>query len=73
MPVSTFKNLFFRANMKQLSQYKDKKHQSAYLQQKSIDQLECATYIIKHKDKQRLCRLFVVPGNCPALIGMPDI
>ena len=27
----------------------------------------------KHKNKQKLCRIFVVPGNEPAPLGIPDI
>ena len=28
---------------------------------------------IRHKDKVARCRFFVVPGDGPALLGMPDI
>ena len=31
------------------------------------------TVILRHKDKIAKCRLFVVPGDGPALLGIPDI
>ena len=27
---------------------------------------------LKHKEKQKVCRFFVVPQNSPALLDMPD-
>ena len=29
--------------------------------------------VYAHKDKQKPCRFFVVPGGVPALLGMPDV
>ena len=31
------------------------------------------TVRLRHKDKIAKCRFFVVPGDGPALLGMPDI
>ena len=31
------------------------------------------TLKLKHKDKSAKCGFFVVPGDGPALLGMPDV
>ena len=38
-----------------------------------IPQLGICSVIVNHKNKQKLCRIFVVPGNIPVLLGMSDI
>ena len=39
----------------------------------NIEQLGFWSVWLKHKDKVVRCRLFVVPGDIPALLGMSDI
>ena len=41
--------------------------------QSNIEQLSVCTIKLRHKDKCIKCRFFVIPDDCPALIGMPDI
>ena len=41
--------------------------------QSDIEQLGMCTVKLRHKNKSAQCRFFVVPGDGPALIGMPDI
>ena len=38
-----------------------------------IEQIGMYTVKLRHKDKSVKCRFFVVPGDGPALLGMPDI
>ena len=41
--------------------------------QSSIEQLGVCTIRLKHKGKTAKCRLFLVPGDSPVQLGMPDI
>ena len=41
--------------------------------QSSIEQLGVCIVKLRHKNKIAKCRSFVVPGDDPALLGMPDI
>ena len=38
-----------------------------------IRQLGICYIALRHKEKQKICKFFVVPGSGPALFGMPDI
>ena len=38
-----------------------------------IEQLGICTVRSKHKDNANKCMFFVVPGDSPALLGLPDI
>ena len=38
-----------------------------------IPQFGVCSVIIKHKDKQKLCKYYVVPENGPALLEISDI
>ena len=44
-----------------------------YNQLNDIEQLGVCTVQLRHKEKIARCRIFVVPGDSPALLGMPDI
>ena len=39
----------------------------------NIEQLGVSSVKLRHKDKAARCRIFVVTGDGPALLGMPDI
>ena len=41
--------------------------------QSNIEQLGVWTVRLGHKDKTARCRFFVVPGDDPALLAVPDI
>ena len=72
MPFSTFKKLFPQVKMEQLTKHKDK---SVIVQtyDKCISQLWVHIVSIRHRDKQKVCRFFVVPGNGLVLLGKLDI
>ena len=39
----------------------------------TVTLLGTCTVKIEHKNKNKMCKFFVVPGNGQALLGMPDI
>ena len=41
--------------------------------QSDIEQLGVCTVRLRHKDKIARCRFFIVPGDSPVLLGMPDL
>ena len=38
----------------------------------NIEQIGMCTVKLRHKGKIARCRLFLVPGDGPVLLGMPD-
>ena len=59
--------------MAKLANYKDKKVILHTYNKSSIPQLGVYRVNIMHKDKQKPCRFFAVPGGQPLLLGMPDV
>ena len=43
------------------------------INQSDIQQLVICTVRLRHKDRYATCRSFVVPRDCPSLLGIPDI
>ena len=41
--------------------------------QSDMKQLGVYTVRLRHRDETAKCRFFIVPGNGPALLGIPDI
>ena len=73
MPLNVFEILFPIATVEQLIKHKDKSVMLCTYNKTCIPQLGVCSVNIKHKNKQKLCRFFVVPVGSPALLGMPDI
>ena len=61
--INTFRNLFPRATVKQLAKHKDKGSFCKCSKKTRIPHVGVCSIKIKHKNKQRLCKLFVIPRN----------
>ena len=73
MPFTIFRNIFPKSHRQALHATK---HNSVVLEtynQSNIEQSDVCTVRLRYNDKIARCRFFVVPGDSPALLGMPDI
>ena len=59
--------------MEQLAKHKDKNVVLQTYDKTGIAYLGVWNITIEHKDKKGICIFFVLPGNGPALLVIPDI
>ena len=73
MPFKIFKFLFPRSTIEALCATKDHTVVLKTYSDSNIEQLGVSLVKARHKDKVTRCRFFIVPGDGPALLGMPDV
>ena len=73
MQLNVFKILFPRVTIWQLEKYERQKCHTKIYNKSSTSWVGLCSNTINHKNKQKLCKFFVVPGNVPTLLGMPHI
>ena len=66
MPFKVLKILFPKSILAKL-------HATKMMPHNHILTKDVCTVNLRHKDKCAKCRFFVIPGDGPALLGMPDI
>ena len=73
MTSNIFKTLFPKSTREALHATMNNSTVFKTYNQSNIEQLGVCAVRLRHKDKIAICRLFVVPGDGPALLGMSDI
>ena len=72
MSLKIFKSLFHKSTREALHAMKNNVVVLKTCINSNIEQLGVCSVKLRHKDKVARCRCFVVLGECPALLGMPD-
>ena len=72
MPIHIFRILFPKETKEQLAATKNESCPKN-IQQNNNSTIKYLLVTINHKNKQKLCRFFVLPRKGHILLGMPDI
>ena len=73
MPFRVFRTLFPGSMMAEVNATINKSIIFKTYNQSNVQHLSRCTLKIRHNAKCGQCRFFVVPGDSPTLLGMPDI
>ena len=73
MPFKNFKMLFPKSTVEALHATGNNSLVLKTYNQSNIEQLGVCTIKLRHKDNIAKYRFFVVPGDSPAWLGIPDI